>query len=88
MRYDRYDVAEKLLDVDFIKWVCSRKAHSNPRGHFIRDTRDDPRFTGYNPEGYYPPERLSELFLNACPEAVRAGVKLLREYNRSVGLQG
>lgn len=24
----------------FWKWVCARKAHDNPRGDFIRDTRD------------------------------------------------
>ena len=24
----------------FVQWVCRRKAHDNPRGDFIRDTRD------------------------------------------------
>ena len=28
------------MSKDFWNWVASRRAHDNPRGDFIRDTRD------------------------------------------------
>lgn len=46
----------------FWKWVCRRKAHDNPRGHFIRDTRNLVRI------GIDPASRLQRLWSNPGAE--------------------
>ena len=59
----------------FWRWVCERKAHDNPRGDFIRDTRDLVR-AGIDPE-----TRLHRLREN--PEAESQFRKLVTEYEKT-----
>ena len=51
-------------------WVCARRAHDNPRGDFIRDTRDLVRI------GIDPSTQEAAM----CWEAERQYGRLRREY--------
>lgn len=55
---------------DFWAWVASRRAHQDPRGDFIRDTRD------LLAAGIDPSTRIGR----ACGEARREHEKLRREW--------
>ena len=57
----------------FWKWVCARRAHDNPRGDFIRDTRDLVRI------GIDPGTREASMYW----EAEREYDRLRREYVRT-----
>ena len=59
----------------FFEWVTTRRAHDNPRGDFIRDTRDT--FKHHGESGC---ERLYNN--NACWEAQRVGEALRREWEK------
>lgn len=56
----------------FWEWVCARKAHDNPRGDFIRDTRDLMKM------GIDPETRLDRLRENR--EGMKQYRKLRQEY--------
>lgn len=58
------------MTADFWAWVASRRAHQNPRGDFIRDTRD------LLAAGIDPSTRI----VGACEEARREHEKLRREW--------
>lgn len=59
---------------EFWRWIATRKAHDNPRGDFIRDTRDLMNM-GIDPETCL--HRLS-----GNPEGEKAFQGLLRAYER------
>ena len=56
----------------FWAWVCARRAHDNPRGDFIRDTRELVRM-GINP---------GERIVGACAEALEEYDKLHARFSR------
>jgi hypothetical protein len=64
----------------FGEWLQSRRAHATPRGDFIRDARNDRRFpvrcANWDELQSYLRDR------NACDDAVRAGRRLWREYEK------
>ena len=64
---------------DFWQWVCKRKAFDNPRGDFIRDTRD------LMDAGIDPDTRLHRLSSN--PEGERQYRKLLKNYEREKDME-
>ena len=41
------------MNKDFWQWVCERNAYDDPRGDFIRDTREAIR-RGDNPDDHLP----------------------------------
>ena len=64
------------MEIDsFWTWVCTRRAHDNPRGDFIRDTRC---LVG---TGVGPNTRLA----GACPEAREEHDRLRRQYEGFAG---
>lgn len=67
-------IAKTEID-PFWRWVCARKAHNNPRGDFIRDTRDLIR------RGIDPATQEAEM----CWEAEREYERLRRAYVVSEG---
>lgn len=72
--------------IDFLRWVAARRAHDNPRGSFIRDTRDllEVYDTASNPDHIlsYIESRASE----ACIEAKAEGYRLERRWKKELGL--
>ena len=59
----------------FWQWVAKRNAHDNPRGDFIRDTRE------LVEAGIDPGTRIG----SACNEAREEHGRLLKEFQRSTG---
>ena len=69
-------MAEQRHDIDpYWHWVASRRAHDNPRGDFIRDTRDL-LHAGGNPH---------VRIVSACTEARREHELMIRQYKRATG---
>ena len=67
---------ETNLEGAFWNWVCNLDAEDDPRGDFIRDTRDSLAL-GNNPE--------SDMF-GACDEARREYVKLRTQWAAAMGV--
>lgn len=63
----------------FWQWVCQRRAFDNPRGDFIRDTRD------LVDAGIDPETRIHRLRSN--PEAERQYRRLLKGYQREKAVE-
>lgn len=59
----------------FIEWVCTRKAHDNPRGDFIRDTREV-KACGFDDS------QMEDAVLRGCKEAIDIYHQLRREFDR------
>lgn len=79
--WDRY-LNRPVLEYDagFFAWICARKAHDNPRGDFVRDTRDMmPR------KGIVDESRINTRLYAACDEAREAFYRLADEYQRATG---
>ena len=62
------------MSTDFWEWVCTRRAHDNPQGDFIRDTRDLLN-RGKDPDAH---------IVSACSEARVEHYKLKREWEREM----
>ena len=65
------------MTAGFWDWVGSRRAHDNPRGDFIRDTRD------LLNAGVHPGERL----MMACQPVRAEYERLQRQYERLAHLR-
>lgn len=64
-----------MKNSEFWQWVCKRNAYDNPRGDFIRDTREAVQM-GRDPAGYLP---------GAVERAYEEYQKLRRQYEREYG---
>ena len=66
-------MAKIVENHEFWKWVTERKAHDNPRGDFIRDTRDILK-AGNDP---------NKSLRFACEKAIEEYDALLKQWKRS-----
>ena len=65
----------------FWNWVCSRKAHANNRGTFIRETREirDSHDPG---EDWWEDSRCNTVLFSACSEASDEYLRFIRQFYR------
>lgn len=68
--------------MSFHEFVLSRRAGNNPRGDFIRDTRDYARCHPNWQMAEYEPNSIN-MPAGACREAIAEGRKLWCEYSSS-----
>ena len=73
-----------LLEYDqaFFAWICTRRACDNPRGDFIRDTRD---MVDMLDKGIVDESRVNYRLLTGCEEAHVEHHRLARQYERETG---
>ena len=76
-------------DAEFFEWICARKAHDNPRGDFIKDTR---AMVGWLKEDSSDADevefwidRINLRMDQGCESAQRQFYRLARQYQRETG---
>ena len=65
------------FDLDFLVWVTKRHAHDNPRGDFIRDTREA---MDWYANGSIDTSQFESMLHNGCDEACKQYHLLREEY--------
>ena len=73
----------KRVHLEKDEWLCTRRAGDNPRGDFIRDTRDIQATPTKEAIGR---DRVNLRLLQACQEARIEEEKLLRQYRLELAL--
>lgn len=84
--YER-ELDQPVLEYDaaFFEWICARKAHDNPRGDFIQDTRDMVRWlkdSSDAKEVEFWIDRINLRLYQGCDSAHRQFYRLARQYQR------